>query len=150
MSRVAQAAVLALLVVSLSCGGASTKAAPKSPEDVIRDTERARIRALVANDMERARPLHADDFTLTAPTGDLFTKGTYLGAVGSGRLDYVLWKPISPMRVQITGDRASVTYRSEIGFAGNFGGTTEQTHHDTYERRGGRWQIVRSVTVFDS
>src|SRR3954454_6534503 len=29
----------------------------------------------------------------------------------------------------------SVWYRSRIGFAGNFGGTTEQTHTDTYERR---------------
>jgi hypothetical protein len=100
--------------------------------------------------MARAQALHADDFVLKAPNGETFTKQKYLAAVGSGRLDYVLWEPISPIRVRVQGDKAEVRYRSKIGFAGNFGGTTEQTHTDTYERRGGRWLIVRSVTVFDS
>jgi hypothetical protein len=100
--------------------------------------------------MARARALHADDFILEAPDGETYTKARYLNVVGAGRLDYVIWEPISPIRVEIGGDEAEVTYRSKIGFAGNFGGTTEQTHHDTYERRGGRWVIVRSVTVFDS
>ena len=147
-------AALVLLVLSpAACGGGSSgqvQATAKSPADVIRDTERARIHALVVNDMARARAVHASDFVLTAPDGETFTKTRYLDAIGFGRLDYVLWEPISPIRVQIQGDRANVTYRSKIGFAGNFGGTTEQTHHDTYARRGGRWLIVRSVTVSDS
>jgi hypothetical protein len=155
MSRVARATALATagMVVALplmSCGGGSDqRATTKSAADVIRDTERARIHALVMHDMRRARALHADDFVLSAPTGDTFTKQTYLDGVGSGRFDYVLWQPISPMRVRLHGDEAKVEYRSKIAFAG-FGKPTEQTHHDTYARRRGRWLIVRSVTVFDS
>lgn len=152
MRRPAAAGVIALVALAcISCGGEETaqSAKPKSTADVLRATERTRIHALVVNDMERARPLHGDDFLLTAPTGDEFTKTEYLEAVGSGRLDYVRWEPISRIRVSVDGDTATVRYRSEIGFAGNYGGTTEQTHSDTYKRRQGRWQIVRSVTVFD-
>jgi hypothetical protein len=58
-------------------------------------------------------------------------------------------EPISPIEVTVHGDEATVRYRSRIGFAGNFGGTTEQTHNDTYALRNGQWLIVRSVTVFD-
>lgn len=85
---------------------------------------------------------------MTAPNGEEFTKDEYLDAVGSGRLDYVLWEPKSSIRVQIDGDTAVLRYRSEIGFAGAGGGTTEQNHTDTYALRDGHWQIVRSVTVF--
>jgi len=74
------------------------------------------------------------------------TKSEYLDAVGNGQLDYVVWEPISPIRVRVQGAKAVVRYRSRIGFAGNFGGTSEQSHVDTYERRDGRWQIVRAVT----
>jgi hypothetical protein len=138
---------------SFSCGGEeATRAAATSPKpaaQIIRETERARIKALVENDIEKARLLHADDFRLKAPNGDTFTKDEYLEAVGSGRVDYVLWEPISPVEVTIDGDEAAVRYRSRIGFAGAFGGTTEQTHNDTYALRNGKWLIVRSVTVFD-
>jgi hypothetical protein len=93
--------------------------------------------------------LHADDFQLKAPNGETLTKEEYLDAVGSGQLDYVLWEPISPVDLTIRGDKADVVYRSRIGFAGNFGGTTEQTHHDTYALRNGKWLIIRSVTISD-
>ena len=146
-------AVVLIATVSLSCSGeeatqvAATSAKPA--EEIIRETELARIEALTLNDMEKARPLHANDFRLEAPNGDTFTKEAYLDAVGSGRLDYVLWEPLSPIEVTIRGDEADVRYRSRIGFAGTGGGTTEQTHNDTYALREGKWLIVRSVTVFD-
>jgi Domain of unknown function (DUF4440) len=150
---IALACTLTLLLPALSCGGeeatGTQTAAPKSAAQTIRETEVARITALTMEDIDRARSLHADDFHLTAPNGEEFTKDEYLDLVGSGRLDYLLWKPISPLEVKKEGDTANVTYRSEIGFAGNFGGTTEQTHNDAYELRSGRWVIVRSVTVSD-
>ena len=134
----------------VSCGGDdAAQTQPKPTAQVVRETERARIHALVVHDMERARALHADDFRLTAPNGDKYTKQTYLDAVGGGRLDYMVWEPISPITVRVQGDKAVVRYRSKIGFAGNFGGTTEQTHNDRYEERDGHWQIVSSVTHFD-
>jgi Domain of unknown function (DUF4440) len=141
---------LLLALASVSCGGddeaAQAPTTSKSDTQIIRETERERIHALVVRDIERARSLHADDFVLTAPNGDRFTKDEYLEAVRPGRLDYVVWDPISPIQVRVQGDKATVRYRSKIGFAGNFGGTTEQTHTDTYGRREGLWQIVRSVT----
>jgi hypothetical protein len=121
----------------------------RTPAQLIREIERARIHALVVQDMERARELHAHDFELTAPNGEKYTKATYLDAVQDGQLDYVVWEPISPMTVRIQGDKAVVRYRSKIAFAGNSDATTEQTHDDRYEKRDGRWQIVSSVTVFD-
>lgn len=141
--------VLVFLLTAVSCGG--DDAQPTTGAEAVaflRETERQRIAALVANDIETARGLHADDFRLSAPDGDELTKDEYLDAVGSGRLDYVLWEPKSPLRVQIDGDNAVIRYRSEIGFAGTGGGTTEQNHTDTYELRDGNWQIVRSVTAF--
>lgn len=142
--------VAALLVVlSAGCGGEDGKPASarsKSTADGIRGTEEQRLHALVVRDIATARKLHADDFMLTTPRGETLSKNEYLEAVESGRLDYVLFEPISPIRVTIKGTRATLRYRSKIGFAGNFGGTTEQSHVDTYARRGGRWLIVRSVT----
>jgi Domain of unknown function (DUF4440) len=153
-SKTALASALVLVAMgSFSCGGeeATQTAAtsPKSDVQIIRETELARIKALTANDIEKARSLHGDDFRLKAPNGETLTKDEYLEAVSSGRLDYVLWEAISPVEVTVTGDEASVRYRSRIGFAGSFGGTTEQTHNDTYALRNGKWVIVRSVTVFD-
>jgi hypothetical protein len=143
-------AVAALgVVLPTACGGGDAEpvAAPsKSTADVIREIEEQRLHALVVRDIAKARALHADDFTLTTPRGDTLSKNAYLEAVESGRLDYVVFEPISPIRVTVTGAKATLRYRSKIGFAGNFGGTTEQSHVDTYELRDGRWQIVRSMT----
>lgn len=138
-----------LLLAAASCGGDDAQPTTGAEAvDFLRETESQRIAALVANDMDTARDLHADDFHLTAPNGDEFTKDEYLDAVGSGRLDYVLWEPKSAIRVRIDGDTAVLRYRSEIGFAGTGGGTNEQNHTDTYALRDGHWQIVHSVTVF--
>lgn len=112
-------ALLVIAFASSSCGGDEpTQAAATSPKPVaqiIRETELARIEALTAADIGKARPFHADDFRLTAPNGQKFTKDEYLDAVGSGRLDYVLWEPISPVEVTVQGDEATVRYRSKIG-----------------------------------
>ena len=146
-------AVVLVALGSFFCGGEkateATATSPKPAAQVVRETELARIKALIENDIEKARSLHADDFRLKSPDGDTFTKDEYLEAIGSGRLDYVLWEPISPVEVTVDGDEAAVRYRSRIGFAGTGGGTTEQTHNDTYALRNGKWLIVRSVTVFD-
>ena len=66
----------------------------------------------------RSEALHGDDFCLKAPNGETFTKDEYLEAVGSGRLDYVLWEPISPVEVTIDGDEGGSGYRSRIGCRG--------------------------------
>jgi Domain of unknown function (DUF4440) len=82
--------------------------------EVIRTTERERLRALVAKDMEVARQLHAEDFELVNPGGVTFSKDQYLGAVASGELDYVVCEPDSPMQVRVHADCAVIRYRSKL------------------------------------
>ena len=48
--------------------------------DVIRETERERLRALVEGNMEVARKLHADDFQLISPLGGTFPRSSILAA----------------------------------------------------------------------
>ena len=137
-----------LVVLPAACGGDDADpAAPRSKPtaDVIRETEEQRLHALVVRDIATARRLHADDFMLTTPRGETLSKNAYLKAVESGRLDYVVFEPVTPIRVVVAGTKATLRYRSKIGFAGNYGGTAETSHVDTYELRDGRWQIVRSI-----
>src|SRR5215213_6469337 len=133
----ATVASLAFGLFAVACGGdesepAEASAAPRSssPAVAIRAAERDRLKALVTGDLVAAGRLHTDDFELTTPTGDTLTKSQYLAAMQSGRLDYVVWDVISPIKVRVRGDKAVIRYRSKIGFAGNFGGTTEQAHED--------------------
>ncbi|MEP6909453.1 MAG: nuclear transport factor 2 family protein [Actinomycetota bacterium] len=141
--------LIGLPSVAVGCGGDDASAEPTAQEtaDDIRQIERERLRALVAGDIDAASAILADDFKLTTPAGELLSKDKYLELVGGGRLDYVVFEPVSPITVRVQGDKAVITYRSKIGFAGNFGGTTDQSHRDNYERRDGHWLIVRSVTT---
>ena len=49
--------------------------------DLIRTTERERVRALVEANVGRARQLHADDFQLINPLGGSLSKEQYLGGL---------------------------------------------------------------------
>lgn len=66
--------------------------------EVIRATERDRLRAFVAKDMELANKLHANDFQLINPLGMVSSKEQYLGDVASGDVVYRVWEPETPMR----------------------------------------------------
>ena len=48
---------------------------------LVRNTERERLRALVAKDMDVAEKLHADDFQLINPMGLVSSKQEYLGGL---------------------------------------------------------------------
>jgi uncharacterized protein DUF4440 len=87
-----------LVVLTAACGGDDPEpvaARSKSTADLIRETEAQRLHALVVRDMATARSLHADDFMLTTPRGEMYSKNRYLKAVELGRLDYVVFEPIS-------------------------------------------------------
>ena len=114
--------------------------------EVIRTTERERLRALVAKDMEVARQLHAEDFELVNPGGVTFSKDQYLGAVASGELDYVVCELDSPMQVRVHADCAVIRYRSklEVIFHEQAFPRRGFWHTDFYEKRAGQWQAVWS------
>jgi hypothetical protein len=114
-------------------------------EDRIRETERARLRALVAADMAAAKPLHAEDFQLITPIGVALSREEYLGAIAAGQIKYRAWEP-GDIAVRLHGSAAVIRYRArlEIVFNGHPVPPGDYWHTDTYEHRDGRWTVVWS------
>jgi len=118
----------------------------ESPQaEHIRTTERARLRALVAGDMDAAGSLHAPEFQLITPIGMPLSKDEYLGAIRSGQIQYLMWEP-GAIAVRQHNDHAVIRYRArlEIVFGGHRVAPADYWHTDTYERRDGRWMVVWS------
>lgn len=117
----------------------------RAEADLLRATERERLRALVEGDLSRAGELHTDDFQLINPLGGVLSKEQYLGGIGSGQLDYLFWEP-EAMAVRVYGDVAVIRYQSqlEIVVQGRHIPRRRYWHTDLYERRKGRWQVVWS------
>jgi len=112
--------------------------------DLIRTTERERLRSLVQGNMEVADQLHADDFQLINPGGGSLSKEQYLGGIASGQLKYLVFEP-EAIEVRAYGDAAVIRYQSHIQIlvAGTLDGG-RFWHTDSYEKRDGRWQAVWS------
>ena len=113
--------------------------------ELLRSTERQRLRALVSGDVNRAAQLHSDDFQLINPLGGVLSKEQYLGGVGSGRIHYLHWEPENIV-VRVYGDAAVIRYRSELEIVvqGRHIPRQRYWHTDLYERHGGDWRIVWS------
>lgn len=111
----------------------------------LRATERQRLHALVAADVDVARRLHADDFQLVNPSGRILSKTEYLEGVASGFINYLAWEP-GAIAVRLHGQVACLRYRAhtEIIVGGHHAPKLLQWHTDFYERRDGRWQVVWS------
>ena len=120
--------------------------------ELLRETERDRLRSLVTGDVERAGELHSDDFQLINPLGGALSKAEYLGGIGSGQIHYLYWEPES-IAVRLYGDAAVIRYRSqlEIVVQGRHIPRQRYWHTDLYERRAEQWQVVWShATATDS
>ena len=74
--------------------------------EIVRATERERLRALVTADVPRARQLHADDFQLINPLGGALSKDQYLGGIESGQIQYLFWEP-GAIDLRLYGDMQS-------------------------------------------
>jgi Domain of unknown function (DUF4440) len=144
--RLSVSIVVVFAVLSLvmgGCGGSSdTSSSDKTSAKVVRATELRRLHALLHHDLDTAERLHADDFELINPTGDVVSREAYIDS--GDAFAYAEWKPISPIRVRVHDDSAVIRYESEIkihGIRGHF------WHTDLYEKRNGQWQIVWSQTT---
>jgi ketosteroid isomerase-like protein len=137
-------AVFALALVTVGCGGSASTSASASDDtaDVIRATERQRLRALLTHDFDTAQKLHADDFELINPLGEVVSREQYIDS--GDAFAYSVWKPITPIRVRVHGDAAVIRYESDLEIHGSRG---HHWHTDLYEKRDGRWQIVWSQTT---
>ena len=118
---------------------------PTSEADLLRDTERARLRALVSADIDQARQLHAPDFQLITPIGVALSKEDYMGAIASGQLKYVTWQP-GDIAVRLYDGVGILRYRAqlEVVFGGHKIPLSDYWHTDTYENRDGEWMVVWS------
>jgi len=120
--------------------------------ELVRSTERERLRALVSGDVHRAAQLHTDDFQLINPLGGALSKEQYLGGIGAGQIRYVYWEP-EDIAVRLYGEVAVLRYRSqlEIVVQGHHIPRQRYWHTDLYERHGPQWQVVWShATTADS
>jgi len=124
---------------------AADAAATTDNADLLRETERARLRALVGADMDRARQLHAPDFQLITPIGAALSREEYLGAIASGHIRYLTWEP-ADIAVRLYDGAAVLRYRAqlEVVFSGHKVPLGDYWHTDAYERRDGQWMVVWS------
>lgn len=113
--------------------------------ELLRATERQRLRALVEANMEIAHELHADDFQLVNPLGGSASKEQYLGSVASGMFSYLVWEP-GEIAVRLHGELAILRYQAQMEIAFNQEKLPPMRlwHMDAYEKRDGRWQVVWS------
>jgi hypothetical protein len=120
-------------------------AGPEQEAELLRKTERERLRALVTGNVERAGQLHTEDFQLINPLGGALSKEQYLGAVSSGQIHYLYWEPES-IAVRLYGDVAVIRYQSQIEIVvpGHHIPRQRYWHTDLYERHGTQWQVVWS------
>jgi hypothetical protein len=119
---------------------------PEHPEvELIRRTERERLRALVDVDLEVAWRLHAEGFQLVTPGGAAYSREEYLGDIASGDVDYLVWEPTSEIEVHVYGDGAVIRYRAHIEIVVRGEKDVLNTWHtDSYEKRDGQWQVLWS------
>src|SRR5688572_2159904 len=89
-----------------------TPAGEDRDAELLRSTERERLRALVTRDVDRAGQLHADDFQLINPLGGALSKAQYLAGIRSGQIHYLYWEPGS-IAVRVYGDVAVIRYQSQ-------------------------------------
>jgi hypothetical protein len=138
-----------LLVVSFAfSSGACAVRVGTQPSDAeqIREIERQRLRSLVDADLNTARRLHSDDFQLINPAGMPLTRNEYLGAIETGRVDYVAWEA-GQIFVKQKGDLAVIRYkdiRFDVNSEGRVVHRGPMYHTNVYERRGGRWTAAWS------
>lgn len=143
---------LALATRSLSASAQDATPSQATPDpsatgvDLIRTTERKRLRALVEADVDIALQLHTDDFQLINPAGGTLSKEEYLGSITSGEIDYLVFEPVSEIAVRFYGEAAVIRYRSnlQIVLGGQDLGLANFWHTDSYELRDGSWQAVWS------
>jgi hypothetical protein len=86
---------------------------PASETDLLRDTERARLRALVSANIGQAQQFHAPDFQLITPIGAALSKEDYMGAIASGQLKYLTWQP-ADIAVRLYKGVAVLRYRAQL------------------------------------
>jgi hypothetical protein len=137
-------ATASLAFVLTTAGGRADAAGAAGSDQDLAALERSRLQALVDADVATAEDLMSSDFELVNPGGATLARDDYLGAVGAGIIDYLVFEPASAIDVRRFGSSAML--RFEVRFDLVIGGELRLTHGgwitELYELRGGRWKIV--------
>jgi hypothetical protein len=148
MRRTLAAVAVAVVVAAAAVTVSSASSASSSQAERLRAIETTRLQALVDADTASARNLIAPDFQLINPAGALLSRDDFLGAIDAGVIDFLGLETISPIAVRLSGDSATLRYKTAFDLVV---GGTHLTHQAwttaLYERRGGRWQIVWGQTT---
>lgn len=83
-------------------------------EDFFRELELERTQPLVARDMPALERLHALEYELVTPPGNVFSRERYLGSIAAEPF-YASWD-CGPIRVRVSPRMALVRYEVRIGF----------------------------------
>jgi hypothetical protein len=141
-------AVLAVLVLSQATGysvSLRSSAGDRAAVTSLREIELQRMHALVVADMPYLERVHAPECQFVPPPGIQLTRQGLLESVADGTLDFLVFEPISAIEVRVHDGSAVLWYRSHIDIVsadqGRF--THDVWHTLVYEKRDGRWQLVR-------
>jgi len=143
------ASIAVVFVLSAGTVTVSTASSSSSSQaDRLRAIESGRLQALVDADTAAARRVTAPDFELINPAGAPLSRDDFLGGVAAGVIDFLSLEPSSPIAVRLSGDSATLRYRTTFDL---IVGGTHLTHEAwttaLYERRDGRWQTVWGQTT---
>jgi len=146
--RLTLAVLAALALATAVVTGSSASPGSSSQAERLRAIETTRLQALVDADTATARKLMAPDVQVINPAGVPLSREDLLGAVDAGVLDFLVIEPSAPIAVRLSGDSATLRYQAAYDVVL---GPTHVTHKAwttaLYERRAGRWQIVREQTT---
>ncbi|MFJ6608857.1 nuclear transport factor 2 family protein [Streptomyces sp. NPDC091289] len=98
--------------------------------------------AIVSNDVTRMAAFMADEWVIVSESG-ITDRDTFLGYVESGDLTHSAMAAISPPRVRVHGDTATITAR--MTNTAHYGGRrfdADEWVTDVLVRREGRWLCV--------
>ncbi|MFC9180039.1 nuclear transport factor 2 family protein [Streptomyces globisporus] len=100
--------------------------------------------AIVANDAERIAGFMADEWVIVSESG-ITDREAFLGYVRSGDLTHAAMEAVTPPRVRVYGDTATVTAR--ITSTAHYGGRrfdADEWTTDVLVRRNEHWRCVLS------
>jgi len=128
----------------------SPKAPFNDPTDLatIKQIERELGDATVTVDIEKLNQIYADDFAIIGSSGKIITKESILQQIESGKYKLVSYE-LGPIDVQVLGNVAvghgAVT---EKRIADGKDLNVELVYMDLFEKRAGKWVLVRSDSGF--
>ena len=131
----------AIAAAAFLLGSASSQlAAQASTEQVVRQVEDRRVKAMIDDDFAALDAVLADDLTYTHSSGALDTKASYLETLKSGKTKYLTFDR-TPSVVRLYGDTAVITGAATLSLRGQ-AAPFSLRYTLVYVKRDGLWRTV--------